>query len=161
MGHHDTSVDGITWSSRPSRGSGLPSSDPVATATTLFLLLTTIAIVVGLFVHGILLLRDTRHETLLTSVVAQAVLTTFIVVALLYSEGRDRPDPFAQVTNLLNATRAMIVVGVILPVSVSGMLNTAPNTGTYVRVVIGLGLAIAILWNLSEPETKQRKDSVS
>lgn len=129
----------------------------MATATTLFLPLTTIAIVVGLFVHGILLLRDTRHETLLTSVVAQAVLTTFIVVALLYSEGRDRPDLFAQVTNLLNATRAMIVVGVILPVSVSGMLNT----GTYVRVVIGLGLAIAILWNLSEPETKQRKDSVS
>ena len=86
------------------------------------------------------------------------MLTTFIVVALLYSEGRDRPDLFAQVTNLLNATRAMIVVGVILPVSVSGMLNTAPNTGTYVRVVIGLGLAIAILWNLSEPETKQRKD---
>lgn len=55
----------------------------------------------------------------------------------------------------------VVAADLLLTFSVSGTLNIAPNAGSFLRVVVGLGLAIAILTNLSKPETKQWKDSVS
>ena len=105
-------------------------------------------------------------------------------------QGRARPDLFAQAMALVNMTVAGVILLVggiqfrsgkgytllragaiaqivivaadlLLTFSVSGTLNTPPNAGSFLRIVAGLGLAIAILTSLSKPETKQWKDSVS
>ena len=55
----------------------------------------------------------------------------------------------------------IVAADLLLTFSVSGTLDTPPNAGSFLRVAAGLGLAIAILTNLSKPETKQWKDSVS
>ena len=55
----------------------------------------------------------------------------------------------------------IVVADLLLTLSFSGMLNRTPNAGSFLRAVVGLGLAIAILAHLSKPETKQWKDSMS
>ncbi len=55
----------------------------------------------------------------------------------------------------------IVVADLLLALSASGLLNTPPNAGTFLRVAAGLGLAIATLTNLSKSETKRWKDSVS
>ena len=55
----------------------------------------------------------------------------------------------------------IVAADLLLTFSASGTFNTPPNAGSFLRVVVGLGLAIAILTNLSRPEAKQWKDSVS
>ena len=61
------------------------------------------------------------------------------------------------------AIAQIVIVVAELPVTLgfSGLFNTAPNAGSFLRVVVGLGLAITILIHLLKPETKQWKDSVS
>lgn len=55
----------------------------------------------------------------------------------------------------------IVVADLLLTLSFSGMLNRTPNAGSFLRAVVGLGLAIAILAHLFKPETKQWKDSMS
>ena len=55
----------------------------------------------------------------------------------------------------------VVVAELLLTLAASGALNTSTNPSAFGRVAIGLGLAISILVNLSKPETKQWKDSVS
>lgn len=55
----------------------------------------------------------------------------------------------------------VVVAELLLSLAASGALNTSTSPSALVRSAIGLGLAISILVNLSKPETKRWKDSVS
>mgnify|MGYP001680177373 CR=1 FL=1 len=74
----------------------------------------------------------------------------------LSSRGGLFDQPLPQLAGTLKVLRKLL-----LALSASGLLNTPPNAGTFLRVAAGLGLAIATLTNLSKSETKRWKDSVS
>lgn len=109
------------------------SSDPVASATSLFLSLTTIAIVTGLLVCGIRFLGGKGYKLLLSSVVAQAVMTTFLTAMMLYG---------AQFIADMNSTSS----------------NRSAAAGLVVLAVfyglVGLGLSISNVILLLRPATR-------
>lgn len=116
------------------------SSDPIADATSWFLALAFIATAAGLLACGILLLKGRGYKLLLASVVAQAALTIFMVVAVLYGvQSFTGTNPSASTRSA--ATELMIVAAFY-------------GAG-------GLGLSVSNLILLLRPATKQWVKQVS
>lgn len=116
------------------------SSDPIATATSWFLCLTLIATVTGLLVCGIRFLSGKCYKLLLSSVIAQTVMTALIVAVLLIG------------AQFFASTR-------------SSSFNSSTAIGMVVIAVfyglVGLGLSISNLILLLRPATRQWVKQVS
>lgn len=116
------------------------SSDPIATATSWFLCLTLIATVTGLLVCGIRFLSGKCYKLLLSSVIAQTVMTALIVAVMLIG------------AQFFASTR-------------SSSFNSSTAIGMVVIAVfyglVGLGLSISNLILLLRPATKHWVKQVS
>ena len=103
-----------------------------------------------------------QATTLLNLSYALIVATIVVGILLLVSSIQFRSGKgYALLRTGAIAQIVIVVAELPLTLSFAGLFNTPPNAGSFLRVVVGLGLAIAILTNLSKPETKQWKDSVS
>ena len=116
------------------------SSNPIAAATSWFLCLTIIAIVTGLLVCGIRFLSGKCYKLLLSSVIAQTVMTVLII--------------------------AVLLIGVQFFASTgSSSFNISTAIGMVVIAVfyglVGLGLSISNLVLLLRPTTRQWVKQVS
>lgn len=116
------------------------SSDPIAAATSWFLCLTIIATVTGLLVCGIRFLSGKCYKLLLSSVIAQTVMTALIAAVLLIG------------AQFFASTR-------------SSSVSSSTATGMVVIAVfyglVGLGLSISNLILLLSPTTRQWTKQVS
>ena len=115
------------------------SSDPIAAATSWFLCLTIIATVTGLLVCGIRFLSGKCYKLLLSSVIAQTVMTALIAAVLLVG------------AQFFASTR-------------SPSVSSSTATGMVIAVfygLVGLGLSISNLILLLSPTTRQWAKQVS